>query len=133
MTSLADLDFAYLTTTGRLTGTPHRIEIWFALEGGTVYLLSGGGDRSDWVRNLMISPTVNLTIGDVQRAARARVIEAGTDEDALARRLLVDKYGPRDRSDLRDWGRTSLPIAIEWPQDRSGEGPATISSPRTPG
>jgi deazaflavin-dependent oxidoreductase (nitroreductase family) len=115
VSDLASLDFAYLTTTGRLTGAPHRIEIWFALEGETVYLLSGGGDRSDWVRNLMVSPIVNLSIGDVQRSTRARVVEAGTDEDALARRLLVDKYGPRDRSDLSEWGRTSLPVAIAWP------------------
>lgn len=115
LTDLADLDFAYLTTTGRLTGAAHRIEIWFALEGETVYLLSGGGDRSDWVRNLMVSPVVTLAIGDVQRSSRARVVEPGTEEDALARRLLVAKYGPRDRSDLSEWGRTSLPIAIAWP------------------
>jgi deazaflavin-dependent oxidoreductase (nitroreductase family) len=115
LTDLADLDFAYLKTTGRLTGAAHRIEIWFALEGETVYLLSGGGDRSDWVRNLMVSPVVTLAIGDVQRSSRARVVEPGTEEDALARRLLVAKYGPRDRSDLSEWGRTSLPIAIAWP------------------
>ena len=115
MTELADLEFGYLTTTGRITGSSHRIEVWFALEGETVYLLSGGGDRSDWVRNLMISPVVTLKIGEVQRATRARVVEEGTDEDALARRLLVEKYGARDRTDLTDWGRTSLPIAVDWP------------------
>ena len=114
MTELGDLDVAHLTTTGRITGTPRRIEIWFALEGETVYLLSGGGDRSDWVRNLMISPSVTLKIGEVQRTARARIVEPGTDEDALARRLLTEKYAHRDRSDLVEWGRTSLQIAIDW-------------------
>jgi hypothetical protein len=29
---LADEEFCYLTTTGRVTGRPHEIEIWFALE-----------------------------------------------------------------------------------------------------
>ena len=115
MTDLADLDVAYLTTTGRITATPHRIEIWFALEGETVYLLSGAGDRADWVRNLMVSPSVTLKIGEVQRSTRARVIPAGSDEDALARRLLVEKYTARDRNDLADWGRSSLPIAVDWP------------------
>jgi deazaflavin-dependent oxidoreductase (nitroreductase family) len=115
MTGLADLDFAYLTTSGRISGTPHEIEIWFALEGETVYLLSGGGDRSDWVRNLMVSPTVSLKIGDVKRTTEARVVPAGTPVDALARGLLVDKYTARDRWDLTDWGRTSLPIAVAWP------------------
>ena len=110
---LGDLDYCYLTTTGRHTGTPHRIEIWFALGDGAVYILSGGGDRSDWVRNLMISPEVVLEIGDVKRTTRARVV---TDpaEDALARRIVLEKYRPRDGGDLSDWGRTSLPIAVDW-------------------
>jgi hypothetical protein len=38
--TLAGEDFCYLTTTGRVTGRPHTIEIWFALEGGTLYTLS---------------------------------------------------------------------------------------------
>jgi hypothetical protein len=41
--SAGDLDYCYLTTTGRHTGTPHRIEIWFGLGDGVVYILSGGG------------------------------------------------------------------------------------------
>jgi len=39
---LASEDFCYLTTVGRRTGTRHTIEIWFARENGTLYLLSGG-------------------------------------------------------------------------------------------
>lgn len=116
MSNLADLDFCYLSTTGRVTGRPHEIEIWFALDGGTVYLLSGGGGRSDWIRNIVASSTVTLRIGDVERSTRARVVEPGTGEDATARRLLVEKYGPRDGSDLSEWGRTALPVAIDWPE-----------------
>jgi deazaflavin-dependent oxidoreductase (nitroreductase family) len=115
---LAGLDFAYLTTSGRITGTPHEIEIWFVLEGETVYLLSGGGDRSDWVRNLMVSPSVSLKIGDLKVSTRARVVAAGTEEDSLARRLMLEKYTARDRTDLSDWGRMSLPIAVDWPPQR---------------
>jgi deazaflavin-dependent oxidoreductase (nitroreductase family) len=110
---LPDLDYCYLTTTGRHTGRPHRIEIWFALGDGVAFLLSGGGDRSDWVRNLMISPEVVLEIGGEHRARRARIV-TDPDEDALARRLVVGKYTPRYRDDLSDWGRTSLPVAIDW-------------------
>lgn len=109
-----DLDFCYLTTTGRVSGKLHRIEIWFALHGGTVYLLSGGSNSSDWVRNLMASGDVVLEIGGAKRSTRARVVAAGTDEDALARRLLVQKYTSRDPDDLGDWGRTALPIAVDW-------------------
>ncbi len=34
-------------------------------------------------------------------------------EDALARRLLLEKYAPGYERDLTEWGRTSLPMAID--------------------
>ncbi len=40
--ALAGEQYCYLTTTGRVTGRPHTIEIWFALDGGTLYMLAGG-------------------------------------------------------------------------------------------
>ena len=110
--SPADLDYCYMTTTGRRSGRPHRIEIWFALGEEAVYVLSGGGGRSDWVRNLAVSPDVFLELGDERRTTTARVV-TDPDEDALARRLLVEKYRPRYRGDLDEWGRTSLPVAID--------------------
>lgn len=109
----ADLDYCYLTTTGRHSGQPHRIEIWFALADGVAYLLSGGGERSDWVRNLTISPHVVLEIGSEKRTTTARVV-TDPDEDALARRIVAEKYRARDGGNLDDWERTSLPIAIDW-------------------
>jgi deazaflavin-dependent oxidoreductase (nitroreductase family) len=110
---LASLPFGYLTTTGRITGRSHRIEIWFAMRDGVVYLLSGGREASDWVRNIQVTPDVVLEIGDVRRLTRARLLEPGTDEDARARRLLLEKYaGPGENLD--EWARTSLPVAIDW-------------------
>src|SRR4029453_4300561 len=55
--------YCYLTTTGRVSGRPHTIEIWFALQDRTLYVLSGGGDRSDWVRNLLRHPEVSVRLG----------------------------------------------------------------------
>jgi hypothetical protein len=112
---LAALDSCYLTTTGRITGNPHRIEIWFAMVDETVFLMAGDRDRSDWVRNVMISSDVVLEIGDRKRSTRARVVDEGTDEDALARHLMLEKYGDRDGGDLSTWGRTALVVAIDWP------------------
>lgn len=109
----ADAPFTYLTTTGRRSGQPHRIEIWFAVDDGRLYLLSGDRDRSDWVRNLIANPRVTIELGDETRAGIARVLEPGTAEDRLARELLVAKY--RKGSSLDDWDRTSLPVAIDFP------------------
>ncbi|GIW04837.1 MAG: hypothetical protein KatS3mg059_1457 [Thermomicrobiales bacterium] len=107
----ADEPNAYLTTTGRRTGRPHRIEIWFAVDAGRIYLLSGGRDRSDWVRNLQANPHVLFELGGEQHAGTARVLREGTPEDRRARQLLVSKYGAGQ--DLEAWGRTSLGIEIE--------------------
>jgi deazaflavin-dependent oxidoreductase (nitroreductase family) len=109
----ADLDFCYLTTRGRVTGRPHEIEIWFARDGDTLYLLSGGGDRADWVRNLRAQPVVTVRIGDVTNAARARVVEDGTTENGHARRLVFEKYQPQYGGDLRGWRDTAVAVAID--------------------
>jgi deazaflavin-dependent oxidoreductase (nitroreductase family) len=111
---LASLDFCHLTTTGRVTGNPHRIEIWFVLVGETMYLMAGGRDRSDWVRNLQALPDVEVEIGGRKRATTARIVEVGTDEDRLARQAMLEKYARRE-GDLTEWGREALVVAVAWP------------------
>lgn len=108
--SHADETFAYLTTIGRKSGNPHRIEIWFAVEGGRVYLMSGGRDASDWVKNVLENPVITLEVGEEKRAGVAHVLKAGTTSDARARELLVTKYG-NDR-DLTEWGKNSLALVV---------------------
>jgi deazaflavin-dependent oxidoreductase (nitroreductase family) len=109
--ALANEEFCYLTTTGRVTGRPHTIEIWFAMEDRTLYTLSGGRDRSDWVKNLQRTPEVTVRIADEHFDGRARVVEDG-EEDELARRLLIEKYERRPGS-LSNWRRTALPVAVD--------------------
>ena len=108
----ADEPFAYLTTIGRRTGRPHRIEIWFAVEDGRVFMLAGGRERADWVRNLKADPRIRIELGDDIYAGIARVLDPGLSEDQRARELLVAKY--RKGDDLDEWGRTSLAVLIEF-------------------
>jgi deazaflavin-dependent oxidoreductase (nitroreductase family) len=102
--------FCYVTTIGRRTGRPHTIEIWFGRNGDSIYMLSGGADRSDWVKNIKASGEVTVRIGTETFAGSARVVEDSA-EDGLARRLLADKYGRGQ--DLRRWLREALPVAID--------------------
>jgi deazaflavin-dependent oxidoreductase (nitroreductase family) len=95
-----------------VTGQPHTIEIWFALDGKTLYMLSGGGDKSDWVKNLKRAPDVKVRLQHTHFSGQARVVE-DRQEDALARRLVVAKYTPRYSDDLTEWGRTALPVAVD--------------------
>jgi deazaflavin-dependent oxidoreductase (nitroreductase family) len=108
----ADADYCYLTTTGRVSGKPHTIEIWFALNGHTLYLLSGGREKSDWVKNVLHLSEVQVKINDTQFVGKARLVTDG-EEDTLARRIVLTKYTPRDSDDLTGWSRTSLPVAID--------------------
>jgi deazaflavin-dependent oxidoreductase (nitroreductase family) len=109
---LTERDFCYVTTTGRTTGRPHRIEIWFAAhpERDTIYLLCGAGIQADWVRNLVASPRCSVEIGERTYVGDGRVIER-TEEDDTARTLVHDKYAQGD--DLTSWRATALPIAID--------------------
>lgn len=114
-TRLADEDFAYLTTIGRRSGRPHRIEIWFALDGATIYLLSGGGDAADWVKNIRDDRRVRIRVGSRGRAARARFPRSKA-EDRRARELLDAKYmGWTPGKRLSAWARDALPVAIDIP------------------
>src|SRR6058998_1030064 len=94
---LADRDFAYLTTTGRRTGQEHTIEIWFGLRDGRIYMLSGGGDRAAWVRNLRKTPRVRVRIGTQTTTGAARAARAGTK---AAVELGEDRSRRRDRASL---------------------------------
>ena len=109
---VAQQQYCYLTTKGRRTGNPHTIEIWFALEGKTLYILAGNGERADFVRNIRAEPEVQVRIDGITYPAAGRVV---TDprEDGNARRMLLAKYQPGYGGDLTSWGRTALPIALD--------------------
>ena len=106
-------EYCYLTTTGRRSGTPHRIEIWFAaaVDRPTIYLLAGGRDCSDWVRNIRADATCTVEIGGRVFRGSARVLGGGSPEEEAARNLVHDKYANRD--DLRRWRVEALPVAID--------------------
>jgi deazaflavin-dependent oxidoreductase (nitroreductase family) len=109
---LAPLDFCYLTTTGRTSGKPHRIEIWFGAhpDRDAIFLMSGGRDASDWTRNLLANPACTVEIGDQTFVGTATMLE-GTEEDELARTIVHDKYATGD--DLESWRARSMPFAID--------------------
>ncbi len=108
---LQNEDFCYLTTAGRVTGRPHTIEIWFAIEGHTLYMLSDARESADWVKNLERTPQVTVCIANESFEGQARVVE-NAEEDELARRLIVAKY-ERTPGSLSNWRRTALPVAVD--------------------
>lgn len=105
-------DYCYLTTTGRRSGRPHRIEIWYARSGDSLYLLAGGGDSADWVKNLFADPAAVVEVDGETHHLRARVALDEAEADH-ARSLVFAKYSPRYDGDLTSWRSSALPVALD--------------------
>ena len=113
LTSLTNEDYCYLTTIGRVTGNPHEIEIWFGLNDTTLYLMSGGMDKSDWVKNLLKNPAVTVRIKQHTFNATARIVK-DEKEEMLARNMLADKYKERESDgSLSGWAQSAMVVGLD--------------------
>ena len=45
-----ETEFLYLTTTGRRTGQPREIEIWFTEDAGRYYVIAEHGEGARWAK-----------------------------------------------------------------------------------
>jgi deazaflavin-dependent oxidoreductase (nitroreductase family) len=96
--------YLYLTTTGRVTGQPREIEIWFVEAEGRFYILAEHFHEAQWVKNIVRNPRVRVRLGDRNFEATARPLDKKTDAKLwrLAQRLEREKYG---------WG-DGLPVEL---------------------
>jgi deazaflavin-dependent oxidoreductase (nitroreductase family) len=90
-----DVQYLYLTTTGRRTGLPREIEIWFTERQGRFYIIAEHGERANWVRNIREQPHVHIRVGALQLNATARLVDDEREPElARAVKALSDaKYG----------------------------------------
>ena len=91
----AEPTYLYLTTTGRRSGRPRQIEIWFTRHAGRYYLVAEHGRRAQWVQNLAVDPAVRVRVGARRLRAHARVVDPRAERAlvALVRRRSEAKYG----------------------------------------
>jgi len=87
---VADVECCDVTTTGRRSGRPHEVEIWFGVIDGRLCLISGNGPTADWFRNMEADPHVQVRIGDVTRPMTARVVT-----DPVERRRVGEVMGAK--------------------------------------
>ncbi|MFP8874926.1 MAG: nitroreductase/quinone reductase family protein [Myxococcota bacterium] len=76
-----------LTATGRRSGQPRSVTIWFVLEEGMLFL-AGGAEVPHWCRNLDTQPSAEAVIGHTRLRLRAKVLEEGDPAEAVRRRFL---------------------------------------------
>ena len=90
-----DPTYLYLTTTGRRSGLPREIEIWFTRLGERHYVIAEHRRRARWVQNLRALSVVTVRLGKRTFPARARVIDVRAEPE-LAQRVKAHsekKYG----------------------------------------
>ena len=89
--------YLYLATTGRVTGQPREIEIWFTGHGGHFYLIAER-ESANWVRNIRSQPRVKVRVGDSEFNAIARIVHNDLEPQivATAKALFDAKYGWSD-------------------------------------
>ena len=113
----------YLETTGRVSGLPRETEIWWALDGDRIFILSGGGLAKDWTRNFMKSPRVRFRVRNVWVSGTASVVDDPAIE-RRAREVVAAKYygyDPARDADLPNaWAKTATPIMIALDEDGAG-------------
>lgn len=103
-----------ITTTGRASGLPRRIETWFYRVGDR-FFLSGSPGRRDWYANLLAEPrfTFHLKRGTVaDLPARATPVTDAAARRAVMAAILADLNQP---GDLEAWlaGSPLMEIAFD--------------------
>jgi len=90
--------FLYLMTTGRRTGLPREIEIWFTERGGNYSVIAEHRERAHWVQNIQAQPHVHVRLRDRQFDATARVVDDEREPElaAAVKALSEAKYGWSD-------------------------------------
>ena len=89
--------YLYLTTTGRVTGQPREIEIWFTEHAGRFYLVAER-ESANWVRNIRSQPHVRVRAGNAVFKAIARIVRDDLEPHlgATVKALFDAKYGWSD-------------------------------------
>lgn len=98
-----------ITTIGRRSGNPSRIETWFYRVDDRFYLTGSPGKR-DWYANLTANPTFTFHLKGSAKAdllARAQPIEEKDARLTIFTRILQELGHPQD---LDNWMATS-PLA----------------------
>lgn len=109
-----------LTTFGRKTGQPRRVEIWWFAVGGRL-IITGTPGRRDWLANVRANPRVVIGVNGVEIQATAREVE-----DPEFRELVFTQRETRwysTQSELRRLVETAPMIEIV--VDDVGQSPPT--------
>jgi deazaflavin-dependent oxidoreductase (nitroreductase family) len=103
-----------ITTTGRRSGQPRRLEIWFYNLDGRIYI-TGWPGRRDWYANLLACPDFTFHVKQSVRAdipACAHPVTATADREQILGRI-IERIGRPDA--LQEWLGSAPLVEVEFP------------------
>lgn len=106
-----------ITTTGRVSGQPRRIEMWFHNLDGQIYITGLPGPR-DWYANMEAEPRFIFHLKESATAdlpARARPIVDPEERRPILERILTNLGRPA--STLEAWLEQSPLVAVDFEED----------------
>lgn len=109
---LADDPTVDITTTGRATGLPRRIEIWMLDVDGR-FFITGTPGRRDWLANLNADPNLVVhlkRLAHVDLPARASTVEDVATRRAVLEHLSASWY--RDQESLDELVATAPMVEV---------------------
>jgi deazaflavin-dependent oxidoreductase (nitroreductase family) len=106
-----------ITTTGRASGQPRRIEIWYFVVGEQVYLTGTPGPR-DWYANLQAQPQFVFHVKEGAQAdlpARALLITDPAERRRIMGEVMRSNSWFRSQSyDLDTWVASSPLVEVQF-------------------
>ncbi len=109
-----------ITTTGRRSGEPRRLEIWRYRHDGRTFL-SGSPGRRDWYANLVEHPEFTFHLKGSAQADLAAVARPITDEGERREVIagILEDLG-RGSGSLEEWVESSPLAEVEFPEQPPG-------------
>jgi hypothetical protein len=92
------LDRAYeitLIVKGRKSGRDISRPVWFVHEGSTLYLLPVQGSDTNWYKNMLVDPTLKISVNGAEISERGKSITDSNSVENIVRKFR-SKYGEGD-------------------------------------
>ncbi len=96
-----------ISVTGRKSGRTISNPIWFVLEGDTLYMLPVKGSDTQWYKNVLKQPSIQVSAVGAQAKVKAAPI---TDPAGVS--SVVDKFRAKYGSDVKKY-YSKFDVAVE--------------------
>jgi hypothetical protein len=99
-----------LSVKGRKSGKDIPRPVWFTHEGNTLYLLPVQGSDTNWYKNMLVDPTLKISVNGEEISARGKRITNSSRVDNIVKKF-KSKYS---EGEVKKY-YTNFDVAVEVP------------------